>query len=70
MKVLIADDKPENLYLLDLILKGNGYTTISAKNGEEALELARKDIPDLIITDILMPVMDGFTFCRECKRDK
>jgi CheY-like chemotaxis protein len=69
MKILIVDDKPENLYLLELILKGSGYITISAKNGAEALDLAQKDIPDLMITDILMPVMDGFTLCREFKKD-
>jgi len=68
-KILIVDDKPENLYLLELIIKGIDYSTIPAKNGAEALGLARKDIPDLIISDILMPVMDGFTLCRELKKD-
>src|SRR3989339_1498683 len=69
-KILIVDDKPENLNLLELLLKENGYITVSAKNGAEALSLARKDFPDLIITDILMPIMDGFTLCREFKKDK
>ncbi|MFA6026493.1 MAG: PAS domain S-box protein, partial [Ignavibacteriaceae bacterium] len=68
--IIIVDDKAENLYLLELLLKGRGYNTISAKNGAEALDLARKDIPNLIISDILMPVMDGFTLCREVKKDK
>ncbi|MBU1101780.1 MAG: PAS domain S-box protein [Bacteroidetes bacterium] len=69
MKILIADDKQENLYYLETLLKGGGYQTISARNGAEALELARKEKPDLIITDILMPVMDGYSLCRECKKD-
>ena len=69
-KVLIVDDKLENLYLLEMILKGNGYLVIQAINGVEALIIARKEIPDLIISDILMPVMDGFNLCREIKKDK
>lgn len=69
MKILIVDDKPENLYLLELILKGSGYNSVSARNGTEALEVIQKNIPDLIITDILMPVMDGFTLCRELKKN-
>jgi PAS domain S-box-containing protein len=68
-RVLIADDNSQNLYLLESILKGYGFTTISAKNGVEALEIAAKNPPDLIITDILMPVMDGFELCRRWKAD-
>lgn len=70
MEILIVDDKPENLYLLESLLKGSGFETISAKNGAEALGLAKKYIPDIIISDILMPVMDGYTFCSECKKDE
>jgi signal transduction histidine kinase len=68
--ILIADDIPANLYLLESILKGNGFGVISAKNGAEALALAKKSPPDLIITDILMPVVDGFELCRQWKADE
>jgi len=66
-KILIADDNPQNLYMLETILKANRFKVISATNGAEALDLAKKDPPALIITDILMPVMDGFELCRQWK---
>lgn len=69
MKLLIVDDKQENLYLLESLLNASGYETVSAKNGAEAYGLALKDKFDLIVSDILMPIMDGFTFCRECKKN-
>ena len=68
-KILIVDDREENLYLLQAMLRSNGYALYQAQNGAEALSQARKSKPDIIITDILMPVMDGFSFCRECKKD-
>ncbi|MEW6652722.1 MAG: response regulator, partial [Bacteroidota bacterium] len=66
-KVLIVDDKGENIYLLQSLMDTINLETIAAGNGKEALELAKKNVPDIIISDILMPVMDGYTFCRECK---
>jgi|GEM_PF-706014 PAS domain S-box-containing protein len=69
MKILIVDDKPENLYLVESILKAYGHVTISARNGAEALGFANKEKPDLIVSDILMPVMDGYSLCIECKKD-
>lgn len=70
MKVLIVDDNEQNLYLLDAMLKGQGYDVVSAKDGEEALAVLRNDKFNLIISDILMPKLDGFQFCRACKKDK
>ena len=69
-RILVVDDHPQNLYLLESILKGNGYEVSSAANGAEALAAAQKSPPDLIITDILMPVMDGFELCRQWKADE
>ncbi|MEX2684692.1 MAG: response regulator [Candidatus Sigynarchaeota archaeon] len=68
-RILIVDDNPQNVYMLEIILKASGYAVMSASNGAEALDLARKDPPDLVITDILMPVMDGFELCRRWKTD-
>jgi PAS domain S-box-containing protein len=70
MKILIVDDKAENRYLMERFLQTTGYETVSAANGSEALESAMKDPPDMVVSDILMPVMDGFTLCREWKKNK
>jgi signal transduction histidine kinase len=69
-RVLIVDDLAENMYYLEALLKGNGYQVDTARNGEQALESARNSPPDLVVSDILMPVMDGYTLCREWRADK
>jgi PAS domain S-box-containing protein len=69
-KILIVEDNEQNLYMLKILLEGHGYEVVKALNGEEALEKARRETPDLIVSDILMPVMDGFTLCRELKTDQ
>jgi CheY-like chemotaxis protein len=69
MKILSVDDKAENLYMLEALLRGHGYEVDSASDGMEALRLAHSGRYDLIVSDILMPRMDGFQLCRELKRD-
>jgi PAS domain S-box-containing protein len=67
--ILAVDDNPANLKLIEKQLKSQGYLVIPTHNGAEALEAARQTRPDLIVSDILMPVMDGFTLCRNWKAD-
>lgn len=69
MKILIVDDDLSNLSLLKTVLKSNGFDVEQAINGEKALEILRSENIDLIISDILMPVMDGYHLCQECKAD-
>jgi len=68
-KILIVDDNEQNLYMLHVLLQASGYQIETAANGQEALDKARVTPPDMIISDILMPVMDGFTLCRKWKKD-
>ena len=60
-RILIVDDEKEIRDLIDIYLKGEGYDTIKAENGEEALNILSSNDVDLIILDIMMPVMDGLT---------
>ncbi len=68
MKVLIADDNPNDRYILRLILTARGCEVREAENGRLALAEALASPPDLIVSDALMPEMDGFRFLREVKR--
>lgn len=69
-KILIADDDAEMLALLSAMLEAEGYAVIKAENGLEAVELARKELPALVMLDIHMPMMDGLKACKEIKSDK
>jgi len=70
MRILRLDDLEENRYLLRALLEGHGYDVEEARNGGEALARAKALVPDMIISDILMPEMDGFTFCTILKKDE
>jgi CheY-like chemotaxis protein len=63
-RILIVDDEPFNVDYLEQELEDLGYTTVSARNGEEALEHVRVEAPDLILLDVMMPIMDGFAVCQ------
>lgn len=69
MKILIAEDDENSRQLLEAILRGNGYQVISVENGLKALQYLENEFVDLIISDILMPEMDGYGFCRAVKQN-
>jgi len=69
MKILIVEDNEDSRIILKKTLESVGHTVEAATNGKEALKIARESPPDMIISDILMPVMDGFRFCKEVKGD-
>jgi diguanylate cyclase (GGDEF)-like protein len=69
LTVLIVDDTPENIDVLQAVLDGLGCELMVANNGPRALELAARRRPDLILLDVMMPGMDGFEVCRRLKAD-
>ena len=69
-KILVVDDYEANLRGLGQLLRSAEYSVTSATNGREALELARRERPDLVLLDVLMPGMSGVEVCRELKRSE
>jgi len=67
--VLIVDNEEVNLYALRMVLQSRGYHVLSASNGPEGLRMAAENLPDAILLDIQMPVMDGYEVCRRLKGD-
>ena len=67
MKILAVEDDENSRVLLCALLEKQGHTVESAPNGKTALKLAQDSVPDIIITDILMPEMDGYSLCKEIK---
>jgi CheY-like chemotaxis protein len=68
-KILVAEDEPDIRELIIFILRFGGYEVVAANNGEEAVQLALKEIPDLILTDVRMPKMSGYEACQRIKAD-
>jgi len=70
MKILIAEDNEDSRNLLVKVVRAYGHEVMTAADGVEALEQALTQPPDIIVSDILMPKMDGYQLCRECKQSK
>jgi putative two-component system response regulator len=68
-KILIVDDEPMNLKVISFMLESYGYEYDTATNGKEALDKTKSFSPDLIILDVMMPVMDGYEACKRLKED-
>lgn len=68
--VLIVDDQPFFITMQKNLLQRQGYRVLSASNGAEGLTLAKQHKPDLVILDVEMPGMDGFTVCQKLKQDE
>jgi DNA-binding response OmpR family regulator len=67
-KILVVDDDPYILMSLEFLMKKNGYDVMVARNGKEALEIVEKQIPDIVLLDIMMPDVDGYEICRHIKK--
>lgn len=69
-RVLVVDDHPENTYLLKTLFGGHGFDVEEAIHGADALDKARRQPPDIIVADLLMPVLDGYTLLRHWRADE
>jgi len=69
-RVLVVDDDPDVRLFNTTVLEENGYTPLVATNGEEGLEMIRKELPDLVILDVMMPKQSVIRLYRELKTDK
>src|SRR5438270_10827934 len=67
--ILVADDESHILHVVSMKLRNAGYRVLTASDGQEALELALQEKPDLIITDYHMPLLSGLELCRRLKQD-
>jgi len=68
-KVLVVDDEPDVVDMLRMMLENASYEVVSAYDGKEGVEKAKKEKPDAIVLDLMMPGMNGFEACKEMKND-
>ena len=69
LKMLIADDNKQITSVLSQYAKNEGYSVLIANDGQEALDTFHRARPDIILLDVMMPVLDGFQVCREIRRE-
>lgn len=69
-KILIVDDEPNILLSLDFLMRRGGYLVFIARNGSEAMDILNKEVPDLVLLDIMMPDVDGYQICTYIKSTK
>ncbi len=69
-KILVVDDDPYILMSLEFLMKKNGYDVMVARNGTEALDLVEKQVPQVVLLDIMMPDVDGYEICKHIKASK
>jgi len=68
-KILVVDDEPDIVDMLRMMLESASYEVVSAYDGKEGIEKAKKEKPDAVVLDLMMPGMDGFEACKEMKQD-
>lgn len=66
-KIMVVEDNLDEAKLIKMVLEGEGYEAVCAFNGKEALEKLESEKPNLIVLDVMMPEMDGFSFCSEIR---
>lgn len=69
-RILIVDDEEDLVTLLQVRLEANGFEVLTANNGQVGLDKAREEKPDLILLDVMMPILDGYQVCRFLKFDE
>ena len=68
-KILIVDDSPTETHILSQMLDKNGYQVVTAESGEAGVEVAKKELPDLVLMDVVMPGLNGFQATRQLKKE-
>jgi len=66
-KILVADDEPNIVVALEFLLQRNGYQVQVARNGDEALKLVESTLPDLVLLDVMMPLLSGYEVCKRIR---